>query len=86
MSYPIIKLDVINYADGEKLAELKVSSLPPINTIIHIEHLKKYYQIKNYFLNTTSTTKEGIYKEENYKAIVIKSLLRQQLEGICKNT
>ena len=43
MIYPIITIDVINYADGEKLAELKVSSLPPINTCFHIEHLNKYY-------------------------------------------
>ena len=78
MIYPIITIDVINYADGEKLAELKVSSLPPINTCFYIEHLNKYYQVKNYFLNTTPTNKEGTYKEENYKMIVISGEMRTQ--------
>lgn len=78
MIYPIITIDVINYADGEKLAELKVSSLPPINTYFYIEHLNKYYQVKNYFLNTTPTNKEGTYKEENYKMIVISGEMRTQ--------
>ena len=78
MIYPIITIDVINYADGEKLAELKVSSLPPINTCFYIEHLNKYYQVENYFLNTTPTNKEGTYKEENYKMIVISGEMRTQ--------
>jgi hypothetical protein len=85
MSYPIIKLDVINYADGEKLAELKVSSLPPINTCFYIEHLNKYYQVKNYFLNTIPTNKEGSYKEGDYKMIVISGGMRTQWEETCKN-
>lgn len=85
MIYPIITIDVINYTDGEKLAELKVSSLPPINTCFYIEHLNKYYQVKNYFLNTTPTNKEGTYKEENYKMIVISGEMRTQWEETCKN-
>ena len=85
MIYPIITIDVINYADGEKLAELKVSSLPPINTCFYIEHLNKYYQVKNYFLNTTPTNKEGTYKEENYKMIVISGEMRTQWEKKRKN-
>lgn len=85
MGYPVTTIEIINYVDGKKIAELKLSTLPPINTYFYIEHLKQYYQVKSYFLKTETTKKEGLYKEGAYKMIAIQTKIRDGLEDICNN-
>lgn len=86
MSIPIIRAELINYADGKTIADIKISNLPPVNTYLYVEHLKEHYQVKGYFLKTRPTSLAKLYKEESYKIIVIKSKLRDGLEDACKNT